>query len=163
VITQPFRWPHERVAAAAPTAARRKALSAMPSAHVVVERRGLTPTSCGVIATADGPPNASMLADMLACVSATPLGMDVDPDVNCTSAMSSGDGHTSGSSAVASRSSRQRTSDRSGHAGRICSKDGASARVVTTARAPDARRRADVIRNSGPPAGGGRRRTERRR
>src|SRR6185503_10051422 len=104
----------------------------------------LTPMSSGVIATADGPPNASMLAETLACVSATPLGVDVDPEVYCTKAMSSSDGHTSGSSGVALRSSWQRTTDRSGHIGRSASNDAASARFVTTARAPDARRMAGV-------------------
>jgi hypothetical protein len=101
--------------------------------------------SCGVIATADVPPNASMLAATLACVSATPFGRDVDPDVYCTKAMSPSAGQRSGSTAAASRSSRQRTSDRSGQLGRTRSNDGASARVVTTARAPDARRMAGVI------------------
>ena len=53
----------------------------------------------------------------------------------------------------------QRTSDSSGHStARAASNDGASARVVTTARAPDARRMAAVsskYRGSSPIAGGG--------
>jgi hypothetical protein len=81
-----------------------------------------------------------MFAETLAWVSATPLGAELDPDVNWTKAMSSSDGWRSASSAGASRLSAHRISDRSGQVRRASSNDGSSARFVTTARAPEARR-----------------------
>src|SRR5260221_11146183 len=81
-----------------------------------------------------------MLADTLACVSATPLGADVDPEVNCTKAMSLSDGDSGGSSAGAWRSSGESTSDRSGQLDRAAANAGARALVVITARAPEGRR-----------------------
>ena len=118
----------------------------------------LTPRSSGEAATADGPRNASMFAETLACVSATPLGDEVEPEVNCTNAMSPSDGCRSGSPIGPSRSSAQSTSVRSGHTRRSSSNDGSSARLVTTARAPEARRIAAVssrYRASSPVADGG--------
>ena len=85
-----------------------------------------------------------MFAETFACVSATPFGDEVDPDVNCTNAMSPSDGRRSGSTSGPSRLSAQRISDSSGHSRRTSSNDAASARLVTTARAPDARRMAAV-------------------
>jgi hypothetical protein len=52
----------------------------------------LTPTSSAAVIKPAGPLMASMLADRLACVSATPFGAEVDPDVNWTNAMSSSAG-----------------------------------------------------------------------
>src|SRR4051812_50216687 len=85
-----------------------------------------------------------MFAATLACVSATPLGDEVDPDVNCTNAMSSSAGGWPLSIGGASQSSAHNTTCRSGQAVRGCSNDGARARVVSTARAPEACR-IDVV------------------
>src|SRR6185295_15431820 len=104
----------------------------------------LTPTSFVEASTPEGPANPAMFSDRFACVTATPLGDDVDPDVNCTNAMSSSDGRVSESSGGASSSSAHRTTASSGHSPRTPSKAGASARVVTTARAPEVRRIAEV-------------------
>src|SRR5580700_8769743 len=67
--------------------------------------------------TPAGPLNASMFADRLRWVTTTPLGTDVEPDVNCTNAASSADtvgwGPGSGPSSRSSVS-HDRTKDRSG-------------------------------------------------
>src|SRR5437870_1359876 len=80
------------------------------------------------------------LADRFLCVSATPFGADVEPDVNWTNAMSLSDGRLSGSSGGASSASHDSTRVRSGQLARSPLNVGTSALVVTTARAPAARR-----------------------
>ena len=77
-------------------------------------------------------------------MSTTPLGADVEPDVNCTNARSSSAGGAWLSSAGASSVSRTSTRARSGQLARRASKPGARAAVVTTARAPAARSRLAV-------------------
>src|SRR5580700_7272741 len=89
--------------------------------------------------TPAGPLNASMFAARLRWVTTTPLGTDVEPDVNCTNAASSADTAGSGPAAgVSSESSvsRARTKESSGQLERSPSKCGCSPEVVTTARAP---------------------------
>jgi len=100
----------------------------------------LTPTSPSPVATPSGPFIASTFADTLRCVSATPFGVAVEPDVYCTNAMSSSSGGASGSIAGASSASIERMRDRSGQLARSASNWGTSAGQVTTALAPEARR-----------------------
>src|ERR1700682_3312513 len=92
--------------------------------------------------TPAGPLNASMFADRLRWVTTTPLGTDVEPDVNCTNAVSSADtvgcGPDSGAAIASSGSSvsHARTKASSGQLARNSSKCGWSPAVATTARAP---------------------------
>ncbi len=65
----------------------------------------LTAQSEGEDPTPEGPLNASMFAERLRCVTTTPLGADVDPEVNWTNAISSADTAGSGSNAGARRAS----------------------------------------------------------
>ena len=51
----------------------------------------LTAQSAGDEPTPAGPLNASMFADRLRWVTTTPFGAEVEPEVNCTKAMSSAD------------------------------------------------------------------------
>src|ERR1700676_3803258 len=95
----------------------------------------LTARSDGEDATPDGPLNASMFADRLRCVTTTPFGADVDPDVNCTNAMSSADTVACGPTTGASSASHG-TMESSGQIDRSAPKCGRSPVVVTTARAP---------------------------
>ena len=99
----------------------------------------LTAMSPGPAPTPAGPANASMFADRLRCVSATPFGADVDPEVNWTKAMSSSDGDVIGSIGGASSSARDNTMSRAGQLDRIAANAGARAALVTTARAPELR------------------------
>ena len=68
-----------------------------------------------------GPLIASMLAERLRWVRTTPFGTAVDPEVNCTSAMSSSDGVWSGSSGGASSVSRDSTTSMLGQLARMSS------------------------------------------
>src|SRR5215472_8573772 len=83
---------------------------------------------------------ASTFSQTFRCVSTTPLGVEVDPDVNWTKAMSSSEGAVSGSVPGASSASRKRTNESAQQVARSDSKWGASAAVVTTALALAPRR-----------------------
>src|ERR1700730_17002259 len=82
------------------------------------------------------PLNASMFADRLRWVTTTPLGTEVEPDVNCTNAVWSADtagGDPDSGASSASSVSHARTRERSGQLDRSTSKWGWSPAVVTTA------------------------------
>src|SRR6516162_304425 len=82
----------------------------------------------------EGPENAAMFASRLRWVTTTPLGVDVDPEVNCTNAMSVSD-TVAGPGPGASSTSYDETIDRAGHTARSGSRCGSRLAVVTTARA----------------------------
>src|SRR6185436_783237 len=96
----------------------------------------LTAQSAEEDPTPKGPLNASMFAERLRWVTTTPLGADVDPDVNCTNAVSSADTTASGSPPGARRVSHDTAKRSSGQIARSPSKCGWSPAVVTTACAP---------------------------
>src|SRR5262247_16918 len=75
-----------------------------------------------------------MFASRLRCVMTTPLGEEVDPDVNCTNAMSVSD-TAAGPPPGASSMSYAATIDSAGQAARSGSRCGSNPSVVTIARA----------------------------
>src|SRR6185295_12827918 len=84
----------------------------------------LTAQSDGEDPTPDGPLNASMFDERLRCVTTTPLGADVDPDVNWTKAISSAATSGCGSNAGARSTSQATTQRKSGQIARSASKCG---------------------------------------
>src|SRR5436190_6568160 len=96
--------------------------------------------SSGDAWTPSGLAKAVMFADRFWCVMTTPFGVAVEPDVNCTNAMSLVVGAVPGSIAGPCSASNATTIDRSGHIARSASTCGRSVVEVTTARAPHERR-----------------------
>src|SRR5215510_10373950 len=100
----------------------------------------------GVAARPDGPPKAPIFAMRFRCVMTTPLGADVDPDVNCTNATSVSDTAMASASPApaASRMSYDATIDSAGQTARSESRCGARPADVMTARAAHDRNTAAV-------------------
>src|SRR5215813_4466609 len=76
-----------------------------------------------------------MLANRFCCVITTPFGVAVEPDVNCTNAMSLGDGVLPGVIAGPCSASNGTTTESAGHTVRSASICGSSVDDVTTATA----------------------------
>src|SRR3977135_3125451 len=110
----------------------------------------LTAVSDSEAETPAGPLNASMFAERLRCVTTTPFGVVVDPDVNCTNAMSSDFTVAWESEAGSSSVSTVTTRDSSGQTDCKPSRCAWRLAVVTTARAPhDLKRPAVAARYCG--------------